>query len=678
MPQYQGVWTLPQQAQAQSNQQWVTDPNFKNTTLLLQADGTGSAQNNTFLDSSTNNFTVTRAGNTTQGSFSPFSQVDGRWGIYLDGSSNLVVSSNAVAATGAFTIEAWVYITTNTGSGSQGIYTQYTGANAGRMQFLFSDTDKKFQFAIANTVYATTSAYPFVYNTWVHVVVSRDSSNNLTFYVNGVRDSVTAGVSTSLYTLSPTIGNRSGGGVPFYGYISNLRITSTSVYSGTSFAVPDFPLLTVTGTTLLTCQSNRFVDNNTATTAKTFTTSGTPTVQAFGPFAPQYQYTTPVVGGAGYFDGTGDYLTVPDNAVFDFGSGNFTIETWINPTSLPQTGFVLAKRPTGTAYGPFVLGFNASSSITIFCSTSGSAWNIQITSSIATPAGSWSHVAFTRNGSTFTLWVNGQSAGTGTNASALTVNSTVVTVGVGAANLTDLYAGSISSLRIVKGTAVYTTAFTPPTAPPTAITNTQLLLNYTNAAIYDGRTANNFETVGNAQVSAVIVKYGSGSMYFPTSSGDYLASFNNPIMGIGDCTIEAWVYPLFNNASIYGVYVTGPGGTANNLRFGLYTNQLYVDVLGAGVISLTGPTILPNVWTHIATTRANGVWRGFVNGILITSTTSQGTASITGTERYVGTLGPTGGGTTGFNGYIDDLRVTQGVARYIANFTPPKVALPRQ
>ena len=75
MPQYNGVWTLEQQAQALTRQQWVTDPNFKNTTLLLQADGTGSgSQNQTFLDGSTNNFFITRNGNTTQGTFSPFSQ----------------------------------------------------------------------------------------------------------------------------------------------------------------------------------------------------------------------------------------------------------------------------------------------------------------------------------------------------------------------------------------------------------------------------------------------------------------------------------------------------------------------------------------------------------------------------------------------------------------------------
>jgi hypothetical protein len=61
------------------------DPDFANTVLLLHGDGTNGAQNNTFLDSSTNNFTITRNGNTTQGSFSPFSKPDGRFGNFFDG-----------------------------------------------------------------------------------------------------------------------------------------------------------------------------------------------------------------------------------------------------------------------------------------------------------------------------------------------------------------------------------------------------------------------------------------------------------------------------------------------------------------------------------------------------------------------------------------------------------------
>ena len=119
MPQYQGIWTLQNQAQAQSQQQWVTDPNFKNTTLLLQADGTGSgSQNQTFLDSSTNNFTITRNGNTTQGTFSPFSQTG--WGNYLPSTSDYFQFNGTQAigafSTNAYSIEFWVYSTlTNSG-----------------------------------------------------------------------------------------------------------------------------------------------------------------------------------------------------------------------------------------------------------------------------------------------------------------------------------------------------------------------------------------------------------------------------------------------------------------------------------------------------------------------------------------------------------------------------------
>jgi hypothetical protein len=165
-------------------------------------------------------------------------------------------------------------------------------------------------------------------------------------------------------------------------------------------------------------------------------------------------------------------------------------------------------------------------------------------------------------------------------------------------------------------------------------------------------------------------------MYFD-GTGDWLVSYGNVPIGTANCTIEAWIYPIFTGAGLYGAFCTGPGGTTANLRFGVYTNQLYLDISGAGVFISTGATISSNAWTHIAVTRNNGTWYGFINGTQIGSTTTQGTASVTGTERFVGVLGTTGGGNA-WNGYIDDLRVTQGVARYIANFTPPQQALPRQ
>ena len=93
------------------------DSYFYDVSLLLNGDGTNGAQNNTFLDSSTNNFTITRNGNTTQGSFSPYGTL---WSNYFVGTSGSSASPNYLATpsssvwafgTGAFTLECWGYST---------------------------------------------------------------------------------------------------------------------------------------------------------------------------------------------------------------------------------------------------------------------------------------------------------------------------------------------------------------------------------------------------------------------------------------------------------------------------------------------------------------------------------------------------------------------------------------
>jgi len=92
----------------------TTDPQFNYVTMLLHGDGTNGAQNNTFLDSSSNAFTVTRSGNVTQGSFSPYGS---NWSNNFNGSSDYLSSPANTAlnmGTGNWTIECWVYISSRT------------------------------------------------------------------------------------------------------------------------------------------------------------------------------------------------------------------------------------------------------------------------------------------------------------------------------------------------------------------------------------------------------------------------------------------------------------------------------------------------------------------------------------------------------------------------------------
>ena len=113
----------------------VNDPYFMYNSLLLPGNGTNLAQNNTFLDGSTNNFTITRAGNTTQGTFSPYGA---NWSNYFDGTGDYLTTPNNSAlnvGSSTFTLECWFYNQQNLLSGAEaGVGTiasksDYNGSN---------------------------------------------------------------------------------------------------------------------------------------------------------------------------------------------------------------------------------------------------------------------------------------------------------------------------------------------------------------------------------------------------------------------------------------------------------------------------------------------------------------------------------------------------------------------
>jgi hypothetical protein len=646
-----------------------SDADFEYVTLLLNGDGTNGAQNNTFLDSSTNNFTITRNGNTTQGSFSPYGNL---WSNYFNGSSMLTAASSSdwTLGTGDFTIEAWIFPTSLGTSNYPAIVSNQANFDSGytnRFALSLDTTNIVWYNTVGNYGIVSNSAPQL--NVWTHVAIVR-SSSTISMYVNGVAQTQTQ---TSNQNYSTT-NDLYIGGIPFtstsarfFGYISNLRIVKGSAVYTSNFTPSTTPLTAVTNTTVLTSQSNRFVDNSSTGHAITVST-GAPSVQRFSPFNPTAPYSTSVIGGSGYFDGSGDYLSLTGATAI--GTSNYTVEYWIYPTSteLLQGVFVTSL---SAVTGNLRTGiYNGKVYVDIYDGTG------SVDSGSAVTLNTWSHIAITKSGSSYTSYINGAVNTTWTDST--TITGTGWVTGRLQSDGYD-YRGYVSNLRVVVGSVVYTAAFTPPTAPVTAITNTQLLENMTNAGIPDFAMMNNLETVGSAQVSTSVKKYGTGSLAFD-GNADYLLC-NPPItdlgaFGTGNFTVEMWLYTTTaSGAQVF--YDSRPSG-ATGAYVTLYLNSGQVILSVNNSNQILGSTLSINTWYHIALCRSGTSTKLFVDGTQSGSTYTDSTNYINGTKRPV--IGANGNDLSGdslsLNGYIDDLRVTKGLARYTTTFTPPTAALP--
>lgn len=657
LSQAQGIWTIDEQAVAQKAGQWPSvqgvDPYFENTTLLLNGDGTNGAQNNTFVDSSTNNFAITRAGTPTQGTFSPFSQTG--WSGYF--ASNAYLSALADAkfnlTSTAFTVEAFIFVTGTTSSYAQWIVgkrMQTTPYNFS-WNLTLAGTTPSVKFSGGSTDVTATVTCPT--NTWVHVAASYDGTN-ISLYQNGLRVFDPTAMTIVEQTVPLTIGNYPIDNPLFQGNISNLRIVKgAAVYSGATYTVPTAPLTAIAGTSLLTLQDNRFKDNS--TNNFTLTPSGTPKIQAFSPFNPTIAYSAAVVGGSGYFAGS-DYLTLAAGASLNQ-SGDFTHEAWIFVNAYPSTN------------APAIYGFENTNFLKISVNTAGkiivdkSAVGVQATSATTLTIGSYYHVAIVRSGTganNVKLYINGAQEAQCTGTDSVTVSGTgyiarsTGTTGIIALN------GYVSNLRVTN-TAVYTANFTPPTAPPTAISGTSLLLNFTNAGIVDATAKNDVTTMGDAQVSTAVKKFGTGSMKFD-GTGDRLFTNGFPDFAVGTVfTVEFWMYPTASSGTICAATNGTSGlqiGYQNSTSFGL-------AAIGIGWRLTTALVPALNTWSFVQIVRSGtGAFQTtmYINNVFIAAAT----VTDAFTTATVCNIGNTSDILSGFSGYIDDLRVTKGVARPIA------------
>jgi hypothetical protein len=171
-----------------------------------------------------------------------------------------------------------------------------------------------------------------------------------------------------------------------------------------------------------------------------------------------------------YFDGTNDYLTYTTYTT-TFGTGDFTVECWVNMPSITNTyssGIIGTTNYNGIDRG-WALDIVGSSGYPRFYLYNSSGTGVTLTSSTLLPANRWTHLAAVRSGTTVTIYMNGVSIASGTNAtndnfSAPIYFGTIATsFALGVSGYS--YTGYISNARVVVGVAVYTGNFTPPTTP---------------------------------------------------------------------------------------------------------------------------------------------------------------------------------------------------------------------
>ena len=525
----------------------ISDPHFSKTTLLLS--GSALTTNTVLRDSSTNNFSLTAYGDTRATNFSPYGT---GWSNYFNGTSYLSGdgSSGLALSIGDFTIELWVLANSFT---SQPQLISFNPASTnGAYPLIYINSSGNFVYYVNNAAAITGGSVSI--GVWHHVAVAR-SGTSTKMFLNGTQVGSTYS-DTNNYLVGasrPTIGKAGFNDSSYLdGYISNLRVVKgTAVYTS-NFTPPTQPLTAITNTSLLTCQSNRFLDASTNNFA--ITKNGDTTVTTFNPF----NITNTGTSGSAYFDGTGDYCTTPGNAAFALGTGDFCLETWIYPNSISTGTFDRIMATSDYNGTGFDWTLNTASSSLYVAGTAYSISNLVIKS--------WNHLVYTRSGGVLRGFLNGNLAVYNASATGNVTSTGELRIGYGYSGTS--YNGHISNLRIVKGsvpvayqtsaTTTNTSVFSPPTQSIAAVTGTQLLtLQYDqphNNNTFLDASSNQFllTRYGNAtQGSFSPFSQNGWSAYFD-GTGDHLQIASNAAFTLGssaDFTVECWIYPTANFAA---------------------------------------------------------------------------------------------------------------------------------
>jgi hypothetical protein len=385
--------------------------------------------------------------------------------------------------------------------------------------------------------------------------------------------------------------------------------------------------------------------------------------------------------------GTGSLLITTSSAAytyalsddFAFGADDFALEMWIQPKASTA-----AKKIIGPNGGPWIY-YSSSNRFAAYLSTFGYFGYYTYTPD------QWYHLALTRSGSTFRFFVDGE-----------LIEAIDYTVRYGASGTFAIagYAGThIDSIRVTRGIARYTATFTVPTTdfPETGLSplidpywdRVILLLQpsdavgtYTLGATLtdDSSFSRTIDVLGTSGETTTVA---SSSAKFEKSvrSDNYLSTPYSTDFAFANksFTIEGWFLFDSQTESTNRTILRVNRNSASNIPFQAHVGTagtLYFSISNGttSMYTITGTKITPSTWIHLAFVRDPIGLRIYMNGTRLSSSTSSTTdiASFTEDISILGTV---------FNDYpmsarTEQLRVTAGIARYTANFTPPTAPFP--
>ena len=659
---------------------------------------------NYLVDSSSYNFTITPVGSPTASSSIPTVAVANGSSLFNGTTQYLTVpsSNDLTFGTGDFTVEGWynfnsfgidnALILLGTGAIIGINYAAwwvryYTGSGGPFLQLYryAGGSEENYTFSLGSALST---------NQWYHIACARYGTD-LRMFLNGTQVDVTQTCATN-YTIVNSdpliIGRVLTGNGTFYldGKASNIRVVKGLAVYTTDFTPSTTPL---TATQLADVNGNpsaAITGTETSLLLNTFNSglnrvdSSSYNLLVTSPNTPAPDNSAPSFVSEGSFLSNGyQYLQIPYSSygnLFDQ-DGAFTIECWFYQTSIAYAGtFVWCQDVnSGDSWRCIYSNgyFGCSNHV-----------GVSITSApIFGNLNTWYHIALSSDGTTTRLFVNGTFQGSYAGTGIALTQDIPFQIAWGNYNGPYSYGiyGNISNFRFVKGVAVYTTAFTPPSSDLTATQNantngypsaaitgyqTSLLLNTTNDVLnhLDSSTHQLLVTTPSTPIPAAWNPYNLGSISFNGTS-DYLIVPSNTALafGTGDFTVECWVNwtglttsAIFDNQTAGGFNLYYDAGTY--LLNYLVVSNRYVD-------QLTYPwTPSLNTWYHISISRSGTNLIMFINGVLVTSTDSDTTDYQAG-DYNIGNDSGVGGWY--LNGYLSNFRAVKGLAVYTTDFTPP-------